>query len=412
MLRRLGNIRLLHAAACAGALSIPALSPSGSVAFGGITAAAPPTLLIARPLVHAGSRPSDPIAAPQPPESGSGTERNGAVGDEDLDEDLIVFDPPTIDFGEVLVGTTASREFWILNASESPITIDSTRSTCGCTIAHLPAETIDAGDAIRAVVRLTVPKRPSPIRKQLSFSFADDPRPRILRVHAEAVAPVIAEPGIILEDQLDRTEIRLRSFTDQPFRILQSVPPVIEVTDREQAILHQVRISQSRWLEHRRPTIIRIFTDHPGVTETLIRIRPMRPDGQELSDDISPSPTEPLVATRVEPVRLRLSTNRVVLGRVTAAAPGQFSIRIDGIVDPEVTPYIRFSSLLAEVDLLKVRHDERGTILDLILRPAPGKTGHVRSDLAISIHGATAYCSVFASIRPNQQEPHMGSARP
>lgn len=416
MLGRRRHSRLLRTVLLAGAfatlptssfyaLAIDNRMPPACFQFGGIWPT--PTTWYSLPTDAVALRPEVRMANDLHRNDGQDADSAGNPSD-----DLIVLDPPTVDFGEVLVGTIVSREFWIFNASEESITIESTRSTCGCTLAQLPGETIEAGDAIRAVVRLTVPKRPSPVRKQISFSFADDPRPRILRVHAEAVAPIIAEPGIILEDQVDQTEIRLRSFTAEPFRVLQSVPPVLDVTDRGQAPLHQARISQSRWLEYRRPTVVRIFTDHPGATETLIRVRPLRPGRQEQVDDTPPGPPDLPIAARVEPVRLRLSTDRVVLGRVTVASPGEFSLRIDGIVDPEVTPYIRFSSLLAEVDLLRVRHDESGTILDLILRPAPGKTGHVRSDLAISIHGATAYCSIFASIRANQQEPHMGSARP
>lgn len=399
MRRRHGIIRLLSAALCIGALLIPALSPSGSVAVGGVATAAPPTPLVAHPHVRTDTRPSDLITAEQPPEDGHDTKRSGTRGDETSDEESIIFDPPTLDFGEVLVGTTASQEFWIFNASESPITIESTRSTCGCTIAHLPAETIDAGDAIRAVVQISVPKRPSPIRKQLSFSLAGDARPRILRVHAEAVAPIIAEPVIMLEDQIDQTGIRLRSFTDEPFRILQSVPPVLEVTDREQATVHQVRISQSRWLEHRRPTVIRIFTDHPGATETLIRVRPLRPDRPEQQVDDAPTgPPDLPVAARLEPVRLRLSTNRVALGNVAVGGEVEFAIRIESVLDEDDSPKIRFKSALADVELLGFRPNESGTTLNLVLRTKPRRTGHVRSDLTVSADGARGSCIVNATI--------------
>lgn len=400
MLRRLGNIRLLHAAGCAGALSIPASLPSESVAVGGLTAAVPPVPLISHLLVGAGSRKSEPIVAEQPPEGGPGTAHNGIAED----EDLIVFDPPVLDFGRVVAGSVVSKEVWVINRSDSPVTVVETNPTCGCTVARVAGQTINPGSAVSTVVRFTAPRRGEVTRKQVRFRFEGITPDQLLAVVAEVVLPVVLEPRVVEVEELGRAEITIESGNGQSFRVHGAKPSVLAMPFDGQsapARVHHLKIDPLLWHATGMPSQVEIAFDHPEVASLVVRIHGGRPAVISRHDPRRRSAQQ--LAALSPRTSLRLSTNRLQFGEVKTDLAKRQALTIFGEIPPDTDPDLHFESVHAELLVADLIRGPESIELTLQLVPKPNQRGYVRGPLTVRLGEQSATCQVFAKV--NSIEP-------
>lgn len=369
---------------------------SGSVDFDGITADDPPTSLVTRPFVGASGPPSDPIAAEPPPANGSGTERKRAAADADLDGDMIVFDPPMVDFGRVLVGSVVSQVVWIINGSDFPVIVMETKSTCGCTVARMTEWTIAAGDGIPTRIELVVPRRASTIQKQVRFRFGDGQPDRVLTVKAHAVQPVVLSPEYLRADNLGITRVVVESTDSQPFRILGATPSILTDPDGSNAsILHEVGIDRLLWYATGQPDRIDLQLDHPEASSVSLSVRVSSLRSGHRSID---QPSSHARVKIIPPPRLMLSTDRLRFGKVSEEAPSQLELAILGSFAPDTQPDLRMDSGLADLMLVSIEHTADGLTLSLQLTPRPDQAGYLRSELAVRIGAARAWCDVFAAV--------------
>lgn len=396
MLRCHGNIRPLSAAICAGALSVPALSPPGSVTFGGIVAAAPPVPLIAHLLVGAGSRESELIVtALRIAEDGPEIEHNGIA----VDEDLIAFDPPVLDFGRVVAGSVVSKEVWVINRSDTPVTVVETKSTCGCTVARIAGETINPGDAVSTLVRFTAPSRGEVSRKQVRFRFEGDTPDQMLSVVAEVVLPVVLEPRVVEIEELGRAEITIESASGQPFRVRHSKPSVLALPFDGQsapASVHHLRIDPLLWHATGMPAQVEIALDHPEVASLFVRIHGGQPAVRSRPDTRQRT-TEQLAAISTRP-SFHMSTNRLQFGDVRTDSAERQVLTISGDFPPDTDPELHFESAYADLVVADRFRGTNSIELTLQLVPKPDQRGYVRGPLTVRLNEWFATCQVFAKV--------------
>jgi len=76
--------------------------------------------------------------------------RNPVSANEPLDTVNVAkmtFEEPRFDFGEVQEGEVVEHVFEFTNTGQSPLIINSARSTCGCTVPEWPKEPIPPGES-------------------------------------------------------------------------------------------------------------------------------------------------------------------------------------------------------------------------------------------------------------------------
>lgn len=93
-----------------------------------------------------------------------------------------------------------------------------------------------------------------------------------------------------------------------------------------------------------------------------------------------------------------LSTDRLRFGKVSEEAPSQLELAILGSFAPDTQPDLRMDSGLADLMLVSIEHTADGLTLSLQLTPRPDQAGYLRSELAVRIGAARAWCDVFAAV--------------
>lgn len=308
---------------------------------------------------------------------------------------IISFDPPLLDFGRVLAGSVVSREVWIINASETAVTVLETHSTCGCTVAHMTERTINPGDGIPTRVQLTVPRRVSSIRKQVRFRFADGQPDQVLSVRAEAIEPVVLTPRYARVGGAKPTAVVLESADGRAFRILGTTPSILaQSIDGPAATRHEIRIDEVLWNAAGQPPRIDLALDHPEAALISLSVRAASSTDESPAGQVAAEPR----ITVTPPPRLLLSADRLRFGDISADSPGEADLTILGSFALGVLPEIEFESVLAELTLVNTNPTVDGLTVTLRLTAKPGSTGYVRSPLMIRIGAARAWCDVLATV--------------
>ena len=373
------------------------------IGMSGVSGAAPGTLAHnsnsqpAQPADRVDPREAVRREPPAPDEPTGETESEPAESvSSDVDES-IVFDPAVVDFGRVLAGSVVSQEIWVINLSETPLTIVETRSTCGCTVTRLVEREIPPGDAIQARVQLTVQSRGTAIHKQVRFRFAQGQPDRLLTVKATAVQPITLVPDHVPVENIAATPVVVESTEGVPFRVLGANPAILAPwVDAQAATSHELRIDAILWHASGQPSRIELILDHGEVPTISLPIRSTS-SASARGSRAGQSMRQPRVVI-APPPRLALSDDRLRFGEVASASPGQLRLTVVGSFAPDVQPEIAMESAMAEMSLIDVEHTSDGIQLTLRLTSKPEGRGYVRSPLTIRIGSTRGWCEVFASI--------------
>jgi hypothetical protein len=165
----------------------------------------------------------------------------------------IVFDRLRQDFGDVVPNQTLRTAFTFHNSGYGALRIASVKASCGCTVGTVSSPVIDAGES--AIIDVTVGvANASPVAHTVFVESNDPASPLVqLRLVANAVWPVEAQPGTVyisklVKGETEEREIQILSRSGKPFRILNctSTSPAIvieEVQDRGRSHLLRVRIT-------------------------------------------------------------------------------------------------------------------------------------------------------------------------
>ncbi len=250
----------------------------------------------------------------------------------------IVFEPESIDFGEVYTGSAATKSAKIWNRGTEPLQIKSIKKGCACTPATIDRKLIQPGEFANLTVKLTVPHRKGKSRKVVKIE-SNDPTKKIavLPVKMEVLVGVRTDPTTLRATGLTvgepaTIEFKLISETGHPFRIL-AIEGTSEITEVAydpdlEALSHSAQLvitpGQTRYSRKN----VRIRTTHPKqpvldvyvwgaiarpmtVIPTFVRLGTVRP-GEEVR----------------RPLTVRSQRGRI----------GQLSAQVEGELDLELRP--------------------------------------------------------------------------
>lgn len=95
---------------------------------------------------------------------------------------------PDYDFGAIAEADgVASGQFVFVNSGDSPVSIVSVRTSCGCTTVDLPLDEINPGDTAVIAVQYDPTGRPGKFEKKIMVNFSDDQPRASLRVHGVVI---------------------------------------------------------------------------------------------------------------------------------------------------------------------------------------------------------------------------------
>lgn len=92
---------------------------------------------------------------------------------------------------------TARGEFVFTNRSKQPVTIDSVRSSCGCTTAVLDKKTYAPGEKGRIAVTFTIGSRQGVQVKAIRVNVHGEPEPALLTLVTQIGETVQIEPSLV-----------------------------------------------------------------------------------------------------------------------------------------------------------------------------------------------------------------------
>lgn len=304
-----------------------------------------------------------------------------------------------LDFGRVLPGSVVSEEVWIINASETAVTVLETHSTCGCTVAHLTERTINPGDGIPARVQLTVPRRNSSIRKQVRFSFAGGLPESALTVEAQVAQPVIVRPRSLQADRLTSTEIVVESTDDRSFEILDTVPSVLsQDVAKGSSARHVMKIDEMLWRAAGQPSKIVLKLNHPEVSEVQIPVRSARARLQPTAGSRPPQQPQSRYDAAVEGSNPHVQGDNIMLGDVPRDGIAEIAITLAGRFANEMEPRLTFQSHLVRAELGAIARAPDSCTLTIRFVPLANRTGNLHDHLRVQIGDARVFYAVFGTV--------------
>lgn len=184
----------------------------------------------------------------------------------------LTFDPPVIDMGKMMKGEIRPTSVKITNASEEVVTLTRAIPTCVCTVPSMRVTNLRPGESMDVALEFEA-KREGKNEVQIRFMMADDKGSQYLRVVAD-VTPVVSIEPESFELQFSEDFLATIKTSDrQPFRVLSSVPPVAVGIEPNAALEHTIVISAELWANlSRKPSFIRIYTDHPKAPSLILRV--------------------------------------------------------------------------------------------------------------------------------------------
>jgi ankyrin repeat protein len=190
---------------------------------------------------------------------------------------VVEFDPPIAELGEMIAGVAKSMTVKIKNVSDQPIRITKAIPGCGCTTPIWPKDPIAPGASADCEITMRPgDKAGVHMNKKVTFNIENHP-PAVLTVTGDVVAFVTMSPDMI-EQPADLvgaapTEITLESTDGTAFKVTEIAPPVVKDPPTEAATKHVLRLDWGMWEETGRQMRLVVKTDHPKAPQlaTLVR---------------------------------------------------------------------------------------------------------------------------------------------
>lgn len=202
--------------------------------------------------------PDQPTTIPAPtadPETASGSKTASPLA----------FEPPELQFGELMPETPVTKTVVIRNLSGKAVTISEAISECGCTQPARPDGTIEPGGTREAEITMDPGRRQGlTLRKRVTY-LLDDGQKADFMVEGRVGLYLTYAPETleVPADLAMQGEIRIESADGTEFSLLGSDPEGI-VTPSASAGKSQVaRVDWNRWRAAGSPIKIDLYTDHP-----------------------------------------------------------------------------------------------------------------------------------------------------
>lgn len=222
-------------------------------------------------------------AAPQSPAGSTAAPPPTTGGVDPVQPTVLAFDPPSVEFGAMLVGKTRHASVKVTNTSDAPVMISRTIPGCPCTKASDPPKeplapgasftidvSLDGGDyggaKLRKVVNFMIEGRPT------EFLWLHGDVQKVIAVNPQVVDVRKAADG-------DRPKVMLESARFVEFKVLGVEPAGIVTFGKDASTEHELSIDVAALKAAGMPTKLSVTTDHPDADTifVLLRVPPPAP---------------------------------------------------------------------------------------------------------------------------------------
>jgi len=315
-------------------------------------------------------------------------------------------EPAEVDFGEVQKATRATTTVTIHNRGTHPVRIADIATTCGCTVAQEPEESIGPGESAEVEVRMSVGTRIGKrTTKTLTFRFEGTNESIKLPVSSTPVMLVASTPATVeMHDSDTCLPLTIRAEDGRSFRVLSASPSVLTGIDGESSLVHELSIDAGKWAEAGLPRSIVITLDHPDVPRLEVPVRRGKAGGSRDDPSVNFSASSSIVESAGEPL-LRTDARQWRLGDLAEDDIVHRTLRL-----VEACPFADspIKVIAAPVGLDVVVRDRRVVEdrleIDLELRCACPVVGDFDEPLTLGIGDRRAEVTVRWSVRRESAE--------
>lgn len=310
--------------------------------------------------------------------------------------------PGAPDFGYQTPRAHATQVMTLLNHGSVPVTITQIKGDCACTGVEIVGDkrTLEPSETLDVVISLEVPADTGVQTRQVYVHAEGYPIPLTVPMYVAIGYPIMVNDdpsqGIVVDPI---GALRLKSMSKQPFRVLSvnGQAPVLNLFDPAKDPLrdhYEVAYDWGRVPASEYPRWVIIETDHPGAEFFEV----------------------PAMVTGYRPIRQVMNWSTVesviLLGRVAGDRDHSTSIHFRG-VPLAGGERVRVSSSNPDV-LVRIaggRKPDRGpgTVLDLVVTPAPGLRGFTHAEVFFERDAYKTGVDLFARFVDPGQEAAPGS---
>lgn len=243
---------------------------------------------------------------------------------------LVIAEPSVLDLGKIPINDKGTGIIKLVNTGDRPMRIVSSRTSCGCTAANVPAgKELEPGESVDIEISMSAGAQPTQLTKTVTF-IVDGQPPLTATVKGQGIAFAMIEPATISPERDSSGRVTVRSMDGQAFRITSVEPRLAAFTDTV-ATEHELQLSWDAWREMGQPARLTVRVDHPEVSVLNAIIHShVRPDPANRQLDS----TNPLAAESGER-RQPVLRDPIALIRQNQVA--EALSRIEQGVDPNVT---------------------------------------------------------------------------
>jgi ankyrin repeat protein len=194
---------------------------------------------------------------------------------EETGEAMIVCEPEVLDLGQVPTNDAGNGKVTLVNVGDEPRKIIDCKKSCGCTTLDCPkGKILQPGESVDIAIRLTSGTLPRTLSKTVRF-MVEKQAPIVLKVTAEAVSLVEAEPEVLDPKKNPDGRIVLRATDGEPFTVKTAFPAAFgDELPSEPKTEQELFLDWDKWAELKHQRRLLFTLDHPKCRRVYVRIAP------------------------------------------------------------------------------------------------------------------------------------------
>ena len=139
---------------------------------------------------------------------------------------------------------TVEATFAFVNEGTATVTIESLKSSCGCTTAALDKKVYAPGEKGEVRARFDIGQRRGLQTKTIAVKFQDDPTPAILTLAVAIAEPVKLKPALVVWEKGAANKAKSMAFAARPGQAIRAVK-VTSSDPRMRATLETIKEGES-----------------------------------------------------------------------------------------------------------------------------------------------------------------------
>lgn len=189
---------------------------------------------------------------------------------------VIAAEPTILELGEFSTSETKAGVITLRNTSDTMVTVQRVKPSCGCTTADfIPNTVLAPNETTEVTIRMRGGPTARELNKKVDF-IIEGHAPLTVPIHGKSLAYVEMTPDAIVPDDMPDGRIVLRSIDGQPFKITSVSPAMLIDLPEEAAAEHEVFIDWTLFWEKGISSKINFNFDHP-LADKLLAVAKVTP---------------------------------------------------------------------------------------------------------------------------------------